>query len=247
MPPSSTNTGDALHPDAAASAALLGGTDASSSSSSSVAQQQTSVYGTSPIIPNIPPRGGGGATSSANASAFQSESTTPNRGLSPKPSQSAIDYFGTSPGNSNTNSNNPSGYMGGDVDHNPLTEAQKARIVARHLVDREGQVKVRKETESGKNSRSGSSSTPAAGAGGVGAGPSSSTGPSFSDLKGKMKAAIGAGKQVDDQVLEDDEEEQQQQGEGGPSNAQGGRRSRRGSSRVQNLSPDEFPVSWAWM
>lgn len=70
-----------------------------------------------------------------------------------------------------------------------LTDAQKARIVARHLVDAQGQAKSRKASESaGNNSKS------------------------SDNVMGKLKDALLGGKKVEEEVLEDQDGEGDESG-----------------------------------
>lgn len=70
-----------------------------------------------------------------------------------------------------------------------LTDAQKARIVARHLVDAQGQAKSRKASASaGNNSKS------------------------SDNVMGKLKDALLGGKKVEEEVLEDQDGEGDESG-----------------------------------
>ena len=153
------------------------------------------------VLANIPERG------------TSSETATPSRRLSPRPSQSLMGgpySLGNSP-----NATSASGFEGyiqqSGTGIEPLTDTQKARIVGRHLANRQEQARSRKASSS--QNRDMDKSTV--------------------DLVGKVKAAMQPGKSVEENALEDEEEDY------GSDTAEG----ENGKLTARGLTPEEYPVS----
>ena len=98
-------------------------------SASSSQRVSPGIYGSPPVIPNIPLRGAAGTTA-ATVSPNDELSRSPARRLSPQPSSPNLQVPGAA-----TGSQEPSPGLNAE----DLTEEQKAEIVARHLVDKKGQ------------------------------------------------------------------------------------------------------------
>ena len=166
--------------------------------------EQLSKYGTSNSLvpPNIPPRAGG------------SETATPARRLSPRLSYSQLQQANSFSLGSSPNTSSPSAFdsyvQQSGSNNEELTDTQKARIVGRHLVNRQEQARSRKASQNREN------------------------GKSSDNLKGKLKAAVRAGNQVEDEVLDDDDEEDEVEEEGDSEEAW---------NSHARLTTDEFPVS----
>ena len=108
-------------------------------SASSSQRVSSGVYGSPPVIPNIPLRGTAGAgAATAAASEHEDLSRSPARRLSPRPSSSNLQVPAGSGSGSASNSQDPSPSLTPNAAEE-LTDEQKAEIVARHLVDKKGQ------------------------------------------------------------------------------------------------------------
>lgn len=136
-----------------------------SSNTLAALRDQFEQYGSPPKIPNIPPRASASASATEDTTPAQSAATPENaaaassskdkqrldavsQALSTSP---RADYFTTKQGGaaiaSGTSTPGPSsGNPATSIEE--LTDAQKAMIVGRHLVDKEGQRKARRESQS---------------------------------------------------------------------------------------------------
>lgn len=156
-------------------------------------------------IPNIPPRGGR-ESAAGSAAASPSQSQSQSRGLlTPHPSQSQLhlstSYGRTTPGDESLNDN--------------LTDEQRARIVARHLVDRQGQSRVRRASR-GQQAQGLAGET--------------------NDVKKRLRKVFGNSKTAEEGVLDDDEH--------GLGEADADNDEDDGTHSPSKLpqDPDEFPV-----
>lgn len=120
-------------------------------------RDQFEQYGSPPKIPNIPPRASGTATEDITPAQFATPETAAGSTSTDKQRLDAVSHaLSTSPGTdyfakqgtvaaSGTSTPGPSGNPATSIEE--LTDAQKAMIVGRHLVDKEGQQKARRESQ----------------------------------------------------------------------------------------------------